>query len=373
MENPFRPTFGASPRVWAGRDIILDEFSRALDGGAGNPDRSILISGSRGIGKTVLLNELEDIAAARGWVVLRASAREYMTDTLVRSTIPEAVKRLSQPPRREVTGFSIAGIGSVNTAIETSDTEPRLSSALRDLVALTKESGVLLTIDEVQDASADDLTQIAIAYQDLVRDNLPVAVAMAGLTHGIDTLLDLPGATFLRRARHYELGPLTPEDARLALEQTAREGSVVFTAAAQAAQFSQGYPYLVQLVGFLAWDAAIRQGRDSVDVHLLDQIIPSAVERLGQQVHQPSVRDIPLRQLEFLQAMATLEASSEDGSVALAEIAAGLGKPATSLSDTRAKLIQKDLIAPAAWGRLEFAQPYLGQYLLRRDRPRRVH
>jgi len=65
---------------------------------------------------------------------------------------------------------------------------------------------------------------VTLTYQDLVRDDLPVAVTMAGLTHGINTLLDLPGATFLRRARHYELGPLTLEDARTALSDTARDG-----------------------------------------------------------------------------------------------------------------------------------------------------
>ncbi|WP_175934813.1 ATP-binding protein [Corynebacterium sp. Marseille-P4321] len=373
MENPFRPTFGASPRVWAGRDVILSEFARALDGGAGNPDRSMLISGSRGIGKTVLLNEIEDIAVARGWVVLRASAREQIAGTLIRATIPEAVQRLSQPARREITGFSIAGIGSISTAVDTTHAEPRLTSALRELIALTRESGVLITIDEVQDASADDLAQIAIAYQDLVRDDLPVAVAMAGITQGINTLLDLPGATFLRRARHYELGPLTVEDARLALEKTAEEGSLTFDAAEEAAMFSQGYPYLVQLTGFLAWDAATEHGVDFVDATLLQQVIPTAIDRLGQQVHQPSVRGVPQRQLEYLRAMAALAESSTDGTVRVADIAETLRKSTTHLSDTRSKLIERDLILPAGWGKVEFAQPYLGEYLLRQDRPRRVN
>lgn len=373
MQNPFRPTFGASPRVWAGRDIILAEFARALDGGVGNPDRSILISGSRGIGKTVLLNEIEDIASGRGWVVLRASAREQMADVLTGATIPEAIHHLKQPARREITGFSIAGIGSVSTAVDTTQTEPRLSSALRELIALTRESGVLITIDEVQDASAEDLTQIAIAYQDLVRDDLPVAVAMAGLTQGINKLLDLPGATFLRRARHYELGPLTTEDARLALEKTAEEGSLTFDAAEEAAVFSQGYPYLVQLTGYLAWDAATERGVDFIDPTLLQQVIPAAIDRLGQQVHQPSVRDVPERQLEYLRAMAALAESSTDGAVRVADIAEALNKPTTHLSDTRSKLIERDLILPADWGKVEFAQPYLGEYLRRQDRPRRVN
>ena len=73
MENPFRPTFGAPPLFWVGRGIVLDSFRTALDGSAGNASRSMVLSGARGIGKTVLINELEDIAEARGWVTLRAS------------------------------------------------------------------------------------------------------------------------------------------------------------------------------------------------------------------------------------------------------------------------------------------------------------
>ena len=198
MDNPFRPTFGASPLVWAGRTTVLADFDRAISGAVGNPDRSIVISGSRGIGKTVLLTELEDIAAQHGWVVLRASAREQIAESLMQSVIPEAIRRLSPPPRRRITGVSVAGIGSVRTDVETTDSVPRLSTQLRELISHLRGTGVLITIDEVQDASPEDLTQVAVTYQDLVRDDLPVAVAMAGLTHGINALLDLPGATFPR-------------------------------------------------------------------------------------------------------------------------------------------------------------------------------
>lgn len=115
--NPFRPTFGASPLVWAGRATVLTDFERAILGSAGNPDRSILISGSRGIGKTVLLTELEDIASRHGWIVLRASAREQIAESLIQSAIPEAINRLSPPQRRQITGVSVAGIGSVRTEV----------------------------------------------------------------------------------------------------------------------------------------------------------------------------------------------------------------------------------------------------------------
>ncbi len=372
MNNPFRPTFGASPLVWAGRATVLTNFERAISGSAGNPDRSILISGSRGIGKTVLLTELKDIAARHGWIVLRASAREKIAESLIQSAIPEAINRLSPPQRRQITGVSVAGIGSVRTEVESRDPVPRLTTQLRELISLLRGTGVLITIDEVQDASPEDLTQVAVAYQDLVRDDLPVAVAMAGLTHGINTLLDLPGATFLRRARHYELGPLTLEDANVALTETARDGGRTFNDAQRAAEFSKGYPYLVQLLGFLSWEAADELGLDSIDAHAVSAAIPRTLERLGVQVLQPALRDLPPRQMEYLRAMAKIEDETGSTEIATSALAEALGRPATSLSDIRARLIERDLITPAGWGLIEFAQPYLGQYLLDRGRPQRI-
>ena len=70
--NPFHPTFGRSPAVIGGRDVELDSFELALAEGPGNPWRTALISGTRGIGKTVLLNEFEAAANQLGWIVLRA-------------------------------------------------------------------------------------------------------------------------------------------------------------------------------------------------------------------------------------------------------------------------------------------------------------
>ncbi|WKD57468.1 hypothetical protein CAPI_04550 [Corynebacterium capitovis DSM 44611] len=366
MSNPFRPTFGASPRVWAGREAVLSDFDRAVANGPGDPHRSLIVSGSRGIGKTVLLTELEDRARKQGWLVVRASGREGMAQTLTLSTIPETLSELEPQPDRKLTGFSVAGIGSVSSELtEEAPPVPRLTSAMRKLLAAIT-TGVLITIDEVQDADPADLSHIAVAYQDLVRDDADVALAMAGLTRGVNRLLDLPGATFMRRARHYELGPLTLDDAARTLTQTAFEAGRSFTpgAAEAAAQFTQGYPFLVQLIGYLAWDTSSGEITEGV-VHGVRQ---EAVERLGTQIHQPSLRDVPPRQREYLDAMAGLDGPVVETSV----IAKTLGRPLSAVSDTRSKLIERDLIMPAGWGRVAFAQPYLGDFIRSHRGPRRI-
>ncbi|WP_257160659.1 ATP-binding protein [Corynebacterium cystitidis] len=357
MQNPFRPAFGASPLVGAGRQTVISEFDRALSNGPGDPHRSVIISGSRGIAKTVLLTELEECARSQGWIVVRASGREGMTDVLTHSALPEVIEWLAPTDRRKITGVNIAGLGGIRSELTDSDVQPRLIARLRKLLAKLTDSGVLITIDEIQDADPGDLTQIALA--------------MAGLTHGINRLLNLPGATFLRRARHYELGPLPLEDTTTTLIDTAHDAGRSFDVneARTAAEISQGYPYLVQLVGYLAWEAA-KQGL--ITQEAVESVRKEAIERLGTQVHQPSLRDVPLRQREYLDAMAHIEALEGSPSIATKDVAEFLGRPATSLSDTRAKLIDRDLIVPTEWGHVTFAQPYLGEFLRNQSRPKRI-
>ena len=56
MANPFRPSFGVTPPLLAGRDTEILAFGDALDSGPGAPGRATLYTGVRGIGKTVMLN-----------------------------------------------------------------------------------------------------------------------------------------------------------------------------------------------------------------------------------------------------------------------------------------------------------------------------
>ncbi|WP_312976002.1 ATP-binding protein [Corynebacterium sp.] len=381
MTNPFRPTFGASPHYWAGRRIILDDYADALASGPGAAARTLVITGSRGIGKTVLLNELEDIAATHGWIILRASARGDIVAELVDSVIPAKIQELSPPTTRRVTGVGIAGIGTVNTSLTGPDEHdlprPTLDSRLRDLLALMSDTGVLITVDEIQDADRDALSRLATTYQNLIRDDLEISLAMAGLTHGVEALLDLPGTTFMRRAHRYDLGPLTRDDATDVLATSSRDSGLAFDGAglASAVDLAAGYPYLVQLVGSLAWNAARRADTDVISAQQVDSIRDEAVSTMGAQVHHPSLKGVPTVQREYLEAMAALAVDGPedaDGPVATAAIAERLGKTQRAASDPRAKLIDRDLISPAGWGKVQFTLPYLGDWLRGSGTVRRI-
>lgn len=362
--NPFRPTFGAPPLKWVGRSLVLEHFRAGLDSGVGSPYRAMLISGHRGMGKTVLLSELEDIAEQLGWAVIRISGRTHSIDELVDSIIPHKIDQIVRPARRRVKDVRIAGIGGIGTEEASQPPQPTLELRLRELYSHLHDSGVLITIDEVQDALPDDLERIAVAFQHLVRDQYGVAIAMAGLTAGIDQLLRLPGTTFLRRASKYTLGPINAESARRAFIDTAAETSIACTddAAHAAAKLSHGYPYLIQLIGYLAWQAASTAGGRSITSAVIDEIRPEAIHTMGIQVHDPAVKALPQRQLEYLRTCAEL--ADDAGETASGAVAGALGVATTALSDTRAKLIAHGLIDAPRHGIVRLALPYLREFLL---------
>ena len=361
--NPFRPTFGASPLKWAGRSAVLNDFTVGLDGGVGNPNRAMLISGHRGMGKTVLLTELEDLAAQQGWAVIRVSGRSNSVTQLIDSIIPEKINQLSSPSTRRIKDIRIAGLGGIGTEEIGTPPVPTLESRLRELSEHLRDSGILLTIDEIQDADPHDLESIAVAFQHLVRDELDVAIVMAGLTAGVDKLLHLPGTTFLRRARRFHLGPVNPQATTSAFKDTAALTSIAFNdeAAHRATEASHGYPFLIQLIGYLAWNAASQASETTITSITVNAVLGEAITTMGTQVHDPAVRALSQRQLEYLHALANI--ADEAGTATSGAIAHELKTTTTSLSEVRARLLEQGLIDAPRHGTVALALPYLRNYL----------
>lgn len=359
--NPFRPSFGITPTVVAGRESLVANVGLALREGPGSPYRFTLISGARGAGKTVLLNLLEEEALTTGWHVIRVPASRDLITELRDVDLPRLRRVLDKnPPRRTITGGSIAGVGSISTEV----TEPippaeSLRTLLRAVCALLgrRDSGLFLTLDELQSATPEDLHQLTDTIQDLVRDELPVALAVAGLPFEIAELLDLPGTTFLRRAMPIQLGPLPDDEVARTLEATAATGGRSFTAEALArgVESCAGYAYLIQVIGSISW--ALADG-DTIGHADVEKALPLVRERIGMQVHQPALRGLPEREREYLEAMTTLGTPTSTG-----EIAAAMGIPANQQSTYRRRLIERGLVRASGYGHVDFGLPYLGEFL----------
>ena len=220
--NPFRPSFGVTPPLLAGRDAEILAFGDALDGGPGAPGRATLYTGVRGIGKTVMLNEAEAQAQQRGWVTVSETAVPGLIDRLTGHRLPEvaAALELSASTGRKLTAVAFPfHLGGLTWQPPTTKDRPDLRA---QLTALTDHlaahgTGLLITIDELHRAERAGLRELAATVQHCFREERPIAFAGAGLPAAIADLLNDDVLTFLRRADRHHLGAVAAADVADAL------------------------------------------------------------------------------------------------------------------------------------------------------------
>ena len=151
--DPFTPTFGVSPPLLVGRDDLIAEFTASLAGDRGSSTRATIYTGSRGIGKTVMLNEVERVARAHGWLVISETAYAGFVGRLTNITLPGL----------------LANHGYSDTTASTQtfgDQFKLVSDHLRSL-----HSGLLITLDELNDAQFDELREFGAALYQAFSDN----------------------------------------------------------------------------------------------------------------------------------------------------------------------------------------------------------
>lgn len=113
MDSPFRPGFGKNPHFLAGRKLALEQLALGLEFGQWPQERGILMTGLRGVGKTVMLNQAEDLARSAEWEVISETSSKGFFERVVSVHLPEILNRLHPGPSFQVTHFSAAGLGSV--------------------------------------------------------------------------------------------------------------------------------------------------------------------------------------------------------------------------------------------------------------------
>ena len=207
--NPFKPTAGKMPPILIGRQSIIEDFSEALTNGVGAPGRIMLVAGQRGFGKTVMLTEFRRIAKAQHWEVIGETASAGLAARLIAALSPSGL-RLDQAnigPSIGISGIATASLGQAHFSAESNPLT--LRNALNKQLGskkLGKGKGILITIDETQAASHDDLVAIATAVQHVITDadegDTPdadkkgVAIVFAGLPYMVNDLLDNEVTTF---------------------------------------------------------------------------------------------------------------------------------------------------------------------------------
>lgn len=351
QRNPFKPTAGKTPPVIVGREEVIEEFVEGLDNGSGAPGRLMRISGVRGAGKTVLLEEVARIAADRGWRVLKEVATKGLCQRILEELAPR-VKIAHAKFEPNIAGFSVG-------SLDIDYIGPTLKEGLESEIA-SNGSGLLITLDEVQDAALDEVRTLAVAIQQVIGDDLDIAFVFAGLPSMVESVINGKTLTFLRRALPFDLRAVGIGEVSYSFEETvAASGMEVDSVVAdRLAAATYGYPFMIQLVGYYAWQCAKRAHKVVIDEEEAERGIAMARSRFDAMVIEPALQRVPESGISYLLAMASLGESCSSG-----DVAKGMGKTAQQLSSTRSRLMRDSIIEAPAYGKVSFAIPYMLEYL----------
>lgn len=385
ITNPYSPGAGAEPDVLVGRDEQLDAFHvllRRLQ--AGRPEQSMIITGLRGVGKTVLLERFRTQAVSDRWVVVEIEVSKH-DDARFRADLGAKLRTalLELSPRAKWSDKArrAAGIlrsftlqaGADGTVTIGYDAEPiegfadhgNLALDLTDVLVGVGEAaqdtgrGVVLLADELQFLSQLQLGALIASLHKCAQRRLPITLVGAGLPQ----IPELAGDAKSYAERLFTfpaIGFLADDDARRALAEPASSGGVSYTPEALdlAVEVTGGYPYFIQEVGYAVWNSApgptITRGDLEAALELYEAKLDSSFFR----VRLDRTTDL---QRAYLRAMAEL---GPDPAKA-ADVAALLNRASTQVGPTRAELISMGLLFTPQHGYAQFTVPHFDLYMRR--------
>jgi hypothetical protein len=383
--NPYAPGAGARPPELAGRDALLERAAVALDRiRAGRAARGLMLYGLRGVGKTVLLNEIRVQAESRGIVAVSMEAPEQRSlPALLVPALRQALLRLSrlESLRARALGMLAAfakalkvkyadvelnlDVAPVQGVADSGDLERDLAELLLEIGGAAKASGTAFAmfIDELQYVEEKQLGALIAAIHQTSQMQSPVAVVGAGLPQ----LLGLAG-----RAKSYaerlfefvEIDKLPPEDARLALCLPAEKAGVRVDddAIAEVLARTEGYPYFLQEWGKHCWDVARASPITLADAQTATE---RAIAELDASFFRVRFDRLTVQQKAYLRAMAELGG----GPYRSGDVADRLGRGVTAVAPTRAALIAKGMIYSPGHGDIAFTVPLFDGFMRRSMTP----
>ncbi len=369
QKNPFTTKFGGEPRSFFGRSEQLAGFSEALYE-SGSDYRTTFITGSRGFGKTSLIEQFSIRAREQGWMIIDTQSTHALhsfyrhlteydqieTGKNLNPTVstPLGGGSLGQIDRRTLRTIDIADIDDLFIAYCSQHPE-----------------GVCVTIDEVQKTPIEELSTICGAFQMASRKGHNVILSIAGLPPCYEKIIQHEGCTYLRRANHIELDLFSHEEVSSSLRAVFKSIhglTVDDEALALLTDFSKGQPYMLQLLGYYSLnDLGIFQGEKNcaLDIAMVDAAFPKAIDAYESRMLSPMVNELGKAEREFISAMAQLMQGTTEARIG--EIASHIGKTTSQLSPVRSRLIKSGIISAIGYGKVCFAIPYLRDYLRKQE------
>ena len=383
LANPYSMGAGNPPRALTGREAQTEQF-RVLVGrlGHGRSDQSMIVSGLRGVGKTVLLLEFESIADASGWTApdpieirsdtdFRAELADAAYQALLRLDRRRALGERLKSFTRLLSGFKVGASteGNLEFSFEASAVDGLTGNLERDLTNLfvelgetarAHETGVVFLIDEMQFLQREELEAIAAAMHRMSQKQLPIALAGTGLPQLPGLMVD--AKSYAERLFSYpEIGPLSSDAARQALVEPAEAEGVTYEddALTRIVERSDGYATFVQAYGKETWNMAPGSPITLADVEAAEPVVQAKLD--DEFFHVRFEKATPAER-RYMAAMADLG----DGPQRTGEVAKRLGNGISSTSLHRDALIKKGLIFSPDHGQVNFTVPHFASFMRRR-------
>ena len=386
VRNPFNPGAGSQPPLLVGRDAQIEAMSVAVQRLAiGRFERSMMLKGMRGVGKTVLLNEFGRIAKREGWIHAHLEATE---DVRIANAIAALSRRvlleLSVGARAKDRAAHALGVlrsfikvhiplgGDAGSLVI--DFEPRpgeadsgqLDGDLSGVFTAVGETahaagtGVFLTIDEIQYLGKAELSALIIGLHRVSQLSLPLLVAGAGLP-------SLPGLAGEARSyaerlfRYVDIDSLGISDATAALTLPAETEGAGWSSEAvgEVIRLTKGYPYFLQEFGKQAWNLASGPIITLEDVGTATRL---AIEDLDQGFFRARIDKTTDAERDYLRAMAAL---GGPGPYKSGDVSRHLGRKTTQTGPTRDSLIKRGLCYAPRHGELAFTVPMFDDFVRR--------
>ncbi len=384
LYNPFSPGAGSQPPELAGREDLLDKALLTLARvKRGRSEKSFLLVGLRGVGKTVLLKNMGDLAKKEGYQVIKIEAHEKKS--LAALLLPELRKILFEldvgervsAKVKKAFRVMVSFVSKIKLSVQDLDfgvdLEPErgvadsgdLESDLAQVflavaeAAQDRNTAIGLIIDEMQYLSEEELSALIMAMHKISQENLPLVLIGAGLPQ----LVGKAGRSksYAERLFDYpEVGSLKPEDARDALQKPVEREGVSFTAAAldQIVKVTEAYPYFLQEWGYQAWNLA---KESPIDLEVAHRATEAALRRLDDNFFRVRFDRLTPREKDYLSALAKLGSDSQRSGT----IADGLGVDVQNAAPIRNSLIKKGMIYSPCHGDTAFTVPLFEGFMKR--------
>ena len=382
VRNPFAPGAGSQPPELAGREAILSDAQIAIERTLiGRPSRPQMLLGLRGVGKTVLLRKIEEMAERSGHLTSFIESPEgrslsellvpKLNQVLRKLSLVAQAKSASHQAFRALRSFASAfkvSYGDATLSVDaevgvadSGDLESDLSELFVRVGEAAKAAGKAWTllIDEVQYLRPKDLAALIVALHQISQKGLPVLFFGAGLPQV--AALSGEAKSYAERLFHYPaVGPLLPDDAKTAIRQPVEdEGERISEEALNEILLkTQGYPYFLQEWGYQCWNIAQGPQINAADA---SQAAVAVTGRLDDGFFKVRFDRLTPKEREYVIAMAKLG----PGPYRSSDIAAALNETHQSLGVRRSKIINKGMIYSPSHGDIAFTVPMFDDYLTR--------